>query len=66
MSIDITKEVLKGIFQYSTLLQRLEAFKKKKEAEAKAKADAEAKAKAVAVPKPLLAPKAASAGAQPA
>src|SRR5260370_10870540 len=38
----------------------------KAKVEAKAKADAEAKAKAVAVPKPLLAPKASSAGPQPA
>jgi NADH-quinone oxidoreductase subunit I len=44
--------------------ERLAAEKAK--VEAKAKADAEAKAKAAAVPKPLLAPKAASAGAQPA
>src|SRR6266849_7290218 len=38
----------------------------KAKVEAKARADAEAKAKAAAVPKPLLAPKAGSAGAQPA
>jgi NADH-quinone oxidoreductase subunit I len=38
----------------------------KAKVEAKARADAEAKAKAAAVPKPLLAPKAPSAGAQPA